>query len=147
MAQDKDEKHHVDCVPGEMLNQGPVDLVGHVGQHAQQQLEAVQQDGVPCLPHLSAARAVGFCFAGCHEDPYIRVEKNEPDDDHVNKVEVVPLLDLQWVTEHVVPLAEDLGEEKLQWLGGQAKEHVRQDGGRAQGPHQDDDNVCVLERA
>ena len=107
----------------------------HVYQHAQQQLEAVEQDGVS---GLLCVRAGG---SGGEQDAEVRVEQGQPNDDQQQQVPGIPLEDDVRATEHRHPHTEDICAKERHRLGSQGDKQVREDGESAGGPDQTDEEV------
>ena len=101
-----------------------------VHQHAQQQLEAVEQDGVS---GLLCIRAGG---PGGEQDAEVRVDQGQPHDDQQQHVVGVPLEDDARAAEHGLPQTEVVGAEERHGLCGQGHKQVREDGERTGGPDQ-----------
>ena len=106
-----------------------------VRQHAQQQLEPMEQDGVSGLLGI---------HAGCPDDEkYVEVcvEQGQPNDDQQQHVGDFPLAEDVRVAEHHLPHTEDPCAEERYRLGGQGGKQVWEDGECTCGPDQSDEEV------
>lgn len=120
---------------GQQVQQALFEHGSSVDEHAQHQLETVEEDGVPGLFKVHRSSL------GSKHDPEVSVVECEPNQDEADDVGRVPLLDAVGTREDEISGAENLRVEEVQRLCGQQDEEVRQDGAGTRDPDQSNQDV------